>query len=433
MPRQLRPVCGVRLLLLALGTSLMITCLALTYCVGNIDRQAKEDPAEEVQEDSEEFESRIWELHDTIQELEEQLTVEKQRACPTDINLPQTRPVRTCKEKTNFVFIKMHKSGSETMTSLFHRYGDERMLEFVLPRGDVNDWYLGWPKPITRDIYRPAKSGMFNIMCEHTVFNKPAMSKVMPKDAVYITILREPFEQFKSSFKYHLLPKILGIPENSDVLVEFFKQPETYDNIYTSSAEEVRKVRTGIPDGVSVTRNFMAHDLSYPRAQWENSTYLQEFIKYIDKEFILVMILEYFEESLILLKRAMCWEFQDIIYHPSNVAAYPYKIDRRQNLIDAHRKFSKVDYALYQHFNRTFWEKIKQGGQDFKEELEAFRKIQRVTTRYCDSKRTTPLSFPSTKWSMEVRITRHFCSRYGLDTGGYLDHVLKKRYDGILT
>ncbi|CAH1241359.1 GAL3ST1 [Branchiostoma lanceolatum] len=359
--------------------------------------------------------------------------MEKQR--PRPIDMPQTglRPIRTCAEKTNFVFIKTHKSGSETMTSLFHRYGDERMLEFVLPRGDINDWYLGWPKPITKDIYRPAKSGTFNIMCEHTVFNKPAMSKVMPKDTVYVTILREPFEQFKSSFKYHLLPKILGISETSDVLLEFFKQPETYDDIYTSGAEEVRKVRTGIPDGVSVTRNFVAHDLGYPREQWGNSTYLEEFIKYIDKEFIFVMILEYFEESLVLLKRTMCWEFQDIIYHPSNVAAYPYKKDRRENLVDAHRNFSKIDYALYQHFKRTLWKRIKQGGQDFKEELEAFRKIQRVTTRYCESKETTPLSFPSTKWSMEVRITRHFCSRYRLDTGGYLDHVLKKRYDGLLT
>ena len=40
----------------------------------------------------------------------------------------------------------------------------------------------------------------------------------------------------------------------------------------------------------------------------------ESFIDRTEREFDLIMITEYFDESLILLKRLLRWEFQDIVY-----------------------------------------------------------------------------------------------------------------------
>ena len=41
-------------------------------------------------------------------------------------------------------------------------------------------------------------------------------------------------------------------------------------------------------------------------------------IAFLDREFDLVMIMDYFDESVVLLKRLVCWELDDILYFKSN-------------------------------------------------------------------------------------------------------------------
>jgi hypothetical protein len=67
-----------------------------------------------------------------------------------------------------------------------------------------------------------------------------------------------------------------------------------------------------ILDGFSVTKNLMAQCLGMPlgfpygRADISNNLHaVQDYIQNLDEEFSLVMIVEYFHESLILFKRLM--------------------------------------------------------------------------------------------------------------------------------
>ncbi len=67
-------------------------------------------------------------------------------------NSPVAPEVRNCSEKTKFVYVKMIKCASETLASVFRRFGLNRKLNLVLPvRRRI---YLGWPYQITEDIYR---------------------------------------------------------------------------------------------------------------------------------------------------------------------------------------------------------------------------------------------------------------------------------------
>ena len=106
-----------------------------------------------------------------------------------------------CTEKINFVYIKEIKCASQTLVNIFRRFGLERQLSIVTPIG--KKLYLGWPWPIQDIYHRPSKTGYFNILCDHTVFDEDLLRSLMEPDVVFITSLREPFAQFKSMFNYY--------------------------------------------------------------------------------------------------------------------------------------------------------------------------------------------------------------------------------------
>ena len=80
----------------------------------------------------------------------------------------------------------------------------------------------------------------------------------------------------------------------------------------------------------------------------------------MDKGFNLVMILDYFDESVVLLKRLLCWELDDI--------PYSVKSNERQDneravclsdeVKDKIKRWNAADDLLFQYFNQTFSHKI---------------------------------------------------------------------------
>ncbi|KAI8487819.1 hypothetical protein Bbelb_345570 [Branchiostoma belcheri] len=75
------------------------------------------------------------------------------------------------------------------------------------------------------------------------------------------------------------------------------------------------------------TRNFQAFDLGYKQEWADDEGKAERFLADIERDFTLVMILEHFDESLVLLRRLMCWEIKDILYdsRPKKQRSYAYK------------------------------------------------------------------------------------------------------------
>ena len=65
---------------------------------------------------------------------------------------------------------------------------------------------------------------------------------------------------------------------------------------------------------ISFIRNLMMFDLGLSYRYFQNYTAVKNYINYLNKEFDLVMIMDYFDKSLVLLKRLLCWEIDDILY-----------------------------------------------------------------------------------------------------------------------
>ena len=269
-----------------------------------------------------------------------------------------------CHARTRFVYIKMIKCASTTLTDLFRRFGLKHRLSFVLPpKGRI---YIGWPYQIDDTCYRPAKSTSgFNILCEHAVYNRRKFSRLMGRGTVYITSIREPFSQVKSMVNYYDVLNISGVPMSvSDRFTEFMSNIEKYEAVYKSA--EASPTRYCVPDGFSMTRNLMSFNLGFPTGGFRSvnedlaydSNLVLRWIAELDSEFSLVIIVEQFYESMILLRRLMCWRLTDILFKISNTRSYEYRDAENADLVQLYHQRSPVDYQLYQHFNDSLSRKI---------------------------------------------------------------------------
>ena len=336
---------------------------------------------------------------------------------------------RTCLEKQNFVFIKTMKCATETMASVLRRFGYLRHLNFVLPK--QKNIYLGWPYILEKLDYRPS-SKPFNILVEHSIYNKTVMSSLMPNDSAYISIIREPYSHFKSAFHYFNVANISKVT-GKDQLSQYIHNIDTYERYYKS--REGSKIRFCIPDGFSVTKNLLSHCLGMPlgfpagrRNFTDDLTSILRYIEQLNRDFTLVMIMDYFHESLVLLKRLMCWSLEDIIYHTSNVGNYSYKYQPpKPGHFKVHRQWSSVDYILYEFFNNTLWQKIAKEGESFHREVATYNLIQTQVADYCEymNDREEDLKISATEFNDEFVVTHDYCIIMGLD----LLTFLKTRYD----
>ncbi len=96
-----------------------------------------------------------------------------------------------------------------------------------------------------------------------------------------------------------------------------------------------------------------------------------------------------------------------------------------------HRKWSNVDYLLYEHFNESLWKQIRAEGESFQEELRLYRKYIKLTHEYCSPmydvlrknktqiywlhRHMKPLTFPRTKFHEEFQVDVVFCTLARVD------------------
>ena len=269
-----------------------------------------------------------------------------------------------CRERTRFVYIKMIKCASTTLNGVFRRFGLQRSLSFVLP--PKRRIYVGWPYQVDDSLYRPSKSSSgFDILCDHAVYNRSTFRKLMGQDIVYITSMREPFSQVKSMVNYYNVLNISSVPMSaSSRFVEFLSNIEKYEAVYKSAYASHE--RYCIPNGFSMTHNLMSFNLGFPTGgfmsladdQASDNELVQRWIAELDSDFSLVLIVEYFYESMVLLRRQMCWSLEDILFIASNAGSYDYREEDAADLEKLYRQWSSVDYQLYHHFNNSLWRKI---------------------------------------------------------------------------
>lgn len=277
-------------------------------------------------------------------------------------------------KRTDLVFLKTHKTASSTMQNLLFRFAERHNLTVALPIPSCDHQFC-YPRTFTTHFVHPHTLPA-NIVTNHMRFNKAELQRMMPNNTTYITIMREPSSMFESLFVYYsqYCQSFKRVPNAS--LEAFLNNPWRY-------------YRPGEKDSM-YARNTLTYDLGGDKDRPATDvTYAKTFTAYVEKTFSLVMISEYFDESLILLRHLLSWDLEDIVYFKLNMRTENSKQSLNPELSAKIRAWNLVDAYLYDYFNASLWRQLSALGLDcVAREVQLLRQAQEKLMKTCFAQKT---------------------------------------------
>ncbi|XP_044211075.1 galactose-3-O-sulfotransferase 2 isoform X2 [Thunnus albacares] len=191
------------------------------------------------------------------------------------------------------------------------------------------------------------------------------VAKVMPADTFYFSILRHPVAMMESIYIYYK-----SIPA--------FHKTHSLDDFLDNSWQNYNS---------SVTNNHYAHNILSFDFGFDNNIRagaedLEErasvAIAAIERDFHLILISEYFDESMVLLKHALCWSLDDVVSFKLNSRSERTRHPLLPSTAEKIKRWNALDWRIYLHFNTTFWHKVDSliGQEQMKREVSQLRELQ---------------------------------------------------------
>lgn len=330
---------------------------------------------------------------------------------------------KTCKPKKNILFLKTHKTGSSTVQNIFLRYGDRHNLTFVLP---AQHNYFGHPTRFDRSMLDPRDkrtldSDNNNIFTHHARFNYPEMKAIMPDDTVFVTILRDTVSLTESLFGYYNLKRVFHENSSTHFLETFFAITPNRSAYHALSSRRLHG---------KFGRNQMSFDLGLEVEYFDNLEVLDEYIKYLDNRFHLVMIADRMEESLILLQRLLCWSINDVIAFRHN-ARYGSALSSITNEVkEKIRLFNVADELLYKHFSAKLDTMIEAFGRK-KMRKETAKLRNASTTVYQKCVGNTPSKDLVVRYRKTQKMNK-YCQDFVISELPYTELLRQKQLSSVL-
>ncbi|XP_010896746.1 galactose-3-O-sulfotransferase 3 [Esox lucius] len=271
---------------------------------------------------------------------------------------------------TNVAFLKTHKTASTTMQNLLFRFAERNNLTVALPVQACGHQFC-YPRSFSTHLVHPHTLPP-NVITNHMRFNRAEMRRLMPNDTIYVTILREPGSMFESLFSYYnqYCQSFKRVPNGSlEVFLDEpwrYYRPDEKDSMYA--------------------RNTLTFDLGgdKDRPEADVAAYSRAFVAETERVFSLVMIAEYFDESLVLLRHLLSWELEDMLYVKLNMRTSGSKRSLSPGLPAKIRSWNALDARLYDHFNDTLWRRLDAlGPACVAREVRLLRRAQERLVRGC--------------------------------------------------
>ncbi|XP_073432691.1 galactose-3-O-sulfotransferase 2-like [Dendrobates tinctorius] len=271
---------------------------------------------------------------------------------------------KSCQPKSNVFFLKTHKTASSSIMNILFRYGEFHNLTFAFPAHSQYSYPSFFRASYVNGFSETTKQ-IFNIMCHHMRFKFTEVKKVMPDNTFYFTILRNPVSRMESSFAYYRNDGPFKMATN---LEDFLNNSKIY---YKGT------------DGFGyLGKDWMTFDLGFePNDSSEQSVLAWHAM---DNIFDLVLITEYYDESLILLKDALCWSFYDVLSFRLNSRSNSTKKTLTLETQEKIKSWNNLDWDMYVYFNNTFWKRVQTFGVDRMEhEVKELQKMRTVMSEKC--------------------------------------------------
>ncbi|XP_051521368.1 galactose-3-O-sulfotransferase 2-like [Myxocyprinus asiaticus] len=278
-----------------------------------------------------------------------------------------------CQPKNHIVFLKTHKTASSTILNILYRYGDSHNLTFALPLNMHSQ--LFYPSFFAAHFVEGSRTRSekeFHILCNHMRFKSQEVRKLMPKDTFYFSILRNPVEMMESIFVYYKAIPAFRVVKS---LEEFLIQGG-------------RSYNASLPNN-HYARNILTFDFGLDSTAPENEIDLDrrsaEIIAAVERDFELILISEYFDESVVLLKHALCWTLDDVLSFRLNSRSERSRRPLTPETAERIKEWNSLDWRLYLHFNATFWKRIDDtlGQTELQREVELLKARRRKLEETC--------------------------------------------------
>ena len=221
-------------------------------------------------------------------------------------------------------FLKTHKCASTTVQNILLRYAIKHNLNVVLPETDANVemsgdpmyhtyWNVNLPRnPISNEI-RKGLNLKYDMFVLHTRWNHRKISRNLndqgKNDVFYFSILREPVEAYRSFFDYFKLSN-----QYSKTLDEYAKTVIRKYVLYNNMTRRLPGYNQMFTDFGMHFNEMYKRNMSLADKKMITEELIKK-LNEIDHTFDLILLADedHFEDGIILLKHALCWEFEDII------------------------------------------------------------------------------------------------------------------------
>ncbi|GIY18349.1 galactose-3-O-sulfotransferase 2 [Caerostris extrusa] len=294
-----------------------------------------------------------------------------------------------CLSRMNIVFLKTHKCASTSVQNILMRYAHQQNLTIAVPIFPKNH-YFSLTQPFRKEMIAgaPWENLGYNILCHHMVFNKAVIEKIMPKDSIYISIIRNPVSLFESLYEYDELQDFYHMD-----IEEYAKGTKN-----SSTATKLKNRSNGMG------RNQMLFDFGVHPAFFNNRAMIIRAIENIERNFDFIMVAEYFDESIILLKHILCWELDDVISLTINARMKNYKKNLSDEAVKNLEEWNWGDKMLYEYFLAKFHKTMDEFGREqLKIEVEELQRRRNDWFDYCIQKKVEAKNLTSYNiWSNKV-------------------------------
>jgi len=329
----------------------------------------------------------------------------------------------TCTHPINKVgFSKTHKTASSALQNILFRYGKEYNWTFALyEEGSQlgpphNQYKLDEPFQsswLDNLYWRPMvqQQGGYNAFAVHANWNKKEVEKILGKEAAYITILRNPVDQFESMYSY----------------MRFEKH---YNKTLHQFVEDVIKNEIDLPRVNSyLGRNQQFWDLGRKPRDIKTEGQVIKAIKEIEREFDLVLIAEDMESSLVLLSQVLCWPINHFTTLQVNTRKKSHQIEMSDEVREVLKEWLWQDEMLYTYFKQVLDRRKQNYGLEILEsKVGELKKMNAQVKKVCVEgiSNNEELSSEFKPWSNDIigyKINESvsWCKYYGMVENRFID------------
>ena len=334
-----------------------------------------------------------------------------------------------CQFQRHIFYLKIHKTGSSTMNTLLGRM----ILKYDLKQVPVRNYGFPGTGPVALALNPPQNAtplGPYDVLSDHT-FYSAHIENMMPPDTKYIASIRFPLRHLRAMFDEFRIGRILGIT-TPDPITTFLENIPKYGS---------RSI---------LTRNVHALYFGLQVAQFDDQIAIQNLISFIDERYSSIIVMEYFVESLVLLRRRMCWPISDMVY----LIQRENKFTKTKNAMipwqarQAHHNNSYADYAIYNFLTNKMLREMELQNY-FWEEVDTLKRITKTLAGFCQpfldqlkvntrsiyeiEKRNDSITFNPEPWGDPFTIFSVDCAIMKMDTVVFRNNVKVRQMPELCT